>query len=56
MVAMPTRRTTRATRQDDDPSSFASYMRDRPEPLDGLECVLLRLDWVIWRFAHRRSA
>ena len=37
-------------------SSFSTYMRHRPEPLDGVERLLLRLDWLRWRFAHRWSA
>ena len=56
MVAISIRRTTRATHQADDPASFAAYMRHHPEPLDGVERVLLRLDWLRGRLAHRQSA
>ena len=56
MVTMSNRRTAPGARQGDDPSSFAAYMRDRPAPLDGVERVLLRLDWVLWRLARRGRA
>ena len=35
-----------------DARSFAAYMQDRPAPLDGIECTLLRLDWLRWRLAR----
>ena len=56
MVAISTRRTAPAARRGDGPSDFAAYMRHRPEPLDGVERVLLRLDWLRWRLGRRRSA
>ncbi len=56
MVAVATRRPAPGARQDDDPASFAAYLHHRPEPLDGVERVLLRLDWLRWRRGRRRSA
>ncbi len=44
------------SRDGDDSASFATYMRHRPEPVDGVERSLLRLDWLRGRLAHRRSA
>ncbi len=45
-----------AARRGEDARSFAAYMRDRPEPLDGVERALLRLDWIVWRLTRRRRA
>ena len=56
MVAMSTRRPAPGARQGDAPSSFAAYMRHRPEPMDRIERALLRLDWLRWRVARRRPA
>ena len=57
IIAHPARERRRAAaRRDEDARSFAAYLRHRPEPLDGVERALLRLDWLRWRFARRRSA
>ncbi len=49
------RRTIRYRRAD--ARSFAAYMHDRPAPLDGVERVLCRLDWLLsWRTQARLAA
>ncbi len=45
-----------AARRGKDARSFAAYMRDRPAPLDRVERILLRLDWVVRRLARRGRA
>ncbi len=48
------RGTASVSRDGDDSASFATYMRHRPEPVDGVERSLLRLDWLRSRLAHGR--
>jgi hypothetical protein len=33
--------------------SFAAYVATRPDPLDAVERILLRLSWLAWRVTHR---
>ena len=57
IIAHPAReRRHAAATRGKDARSFAAYMRHRPEPLDSIERVLLRLDWLRWRLGHRRQA
>ena len=57
IIAHPARERRHAeARRGEDARSFAAYMRDRPEPLDGVERALLRLDWIVWRLTRRRRA
>ena len=57
IVAHPARERRHAVAsRGEDARSFAAYLRDRPEPLDGVERALLRFDWVVRRLARRRSA
>ena len=54
IIAHPARERRHArAHHNEDARSFAAYMRDRPEPLDRVERVLLRLDWVVRRLARR---
>ena len=50
MVAMTTSRA--CIGQHGQSHSFAAYMQHRPDPLDGIERALLRLDWLRWRLSR----